>query len=548
LRSHDRGIRIDDQQTREAGETYAKQAQFRSSLGTFEELEEINFVAMAMDATDAELANVAAQGAAREDFPPHPIAFSLIPFWECSERRDSYPRASSRFRNRPLFTRPARQYPMHTLLAALVISGATVIDGTGAPPRIADVVIEGERIVCVGPTCARPKGAKVIDAKGKYVIPGLVDMHAHLLTHPWNEKGELEARWDRPAMKQMLCAFLRMGVTTIRDPGSETGDAVMVRRLLREGKIKGPRLFTAGRILNASNFNPEPFVTVRTEEQVRDEVRWQAAAGVDVIKVYASMPPPLVKAAIDEARKHGLPVIGHVQRTTWTEAARLGISGLEHAAPWSIEYVREADRAAAPDSLFGRVYWLEHLDENAIDEMIAELAKHKVVVDPTLMAMHTKFWGDDPRYTNSPDNDLAPERIRKGWPAGRFTNGWTAEQYAASRKAWPRLLKLTKQMHDAGVMLVAGTDTPTPWIVPGASLHDELKLLNDAGIQPLDVITIATSNAARALKQEQQFGAVEQGLQADLVILDKNPLQDIANTRSIAMVIQRGLTISPSCP
>lgn len=435
------------------------------------------------------------------------------------------------------------------ILAALVLSGATVIDGTGAPPRKADVVIDGQRIVCVAAQCPRPKGARVVNAAGKYVIPGLVDMHVHLLAHPWNEKGDLEARWDRDSVRQMLCTFLDLGVTTIRDPGSETGDAVMIRRLLADGKIDGPRLFTAGRILNASSFNPEPFVTVRTEEAVRDEVRWQAAAGVDVIKVYSSMSPALVAAAIDEGHKHRLPVIGHVQRTTWTEAARLGIDGLEHAAPWSVEYVKDTDRAQWPESLFGRVYWLEHLDPKAIDEMLAELARRKVVVDPTLMAMHTKFWGDDRRYTANPDNQLAPERIRKGWPAGRFTNGWTAEQYAASRKAWPLLLNLTKRMHDAGVPLVAGTDTPTPWIVPGASLHDELRLLADAGIPPLEIIRIATSNAARALRREHEFGAVKAGLIADLVVLDRDPLADIANTRSIRMVIKRGtVTIGHPCP
>lgn len=429
------------------------------------------------------------------------------------------------------------------LLAALVLAGATVIDGTGAPPRKADVVIEGERIVCVAARCPRPKDAEVIDASGKFVIPGLIDMHAHLLTHPWDEKGDLEPRWDRPSVRQMLTTFLALGVTTIRDPGSETGDAVMIRRQLAEGKLAGPRLVTAGRILNASSFNPEPFVTVRTEDAVRDEIRWQAAAGVDLIKVYSSMPPPLVAAAIDEAHKLGLPVIGHVQRTTWTEAARLGIDGLEHPAPWSVEYVRDADQAAWPESMFGRVYWLEHLDPKRIDEMVAELAKHQVVIDPTLMAMHTKFWGDDPRYTHNPDNQLAPERIRKGWPNGRFTKGWTAEQYAASQKAWPLLLALTKKMYDAGIPLVAGTDTPTPWIVPGASLHDELRLLHDAGIPPLQVLRIATSNAARAMRKEHEFGAVKQGLIADLVILDRSPLDDIGNTRAIAMVIQRGKVI-----
>jgi imidazolonepropionase-like amidohydrolase len=172
--------------------------------------------------------------------------------------------------------------------------------------------------------------------------------------------------------------------------------------------------------------------------------------------------------------------------------------------------------------------------------MIAALVGHEVVVDPTLMAMHTKFWGDQPRYTENPDLALLPENVRKGWPAGRFTNGWSAEEYARSRQSWPQLLRLTKKMYDAGVHLVTGTDTPTPWIVPGASVHDEMKLLADAGIPPLAVLRMATFDAARALKRENEFGSIATGMHADLVVLSKNPLEAIANTRAIEITVQRG--------
>jgi hypothetical protein len=128
--------------------------------------------------------------------------------------------------------------------------------------------------------------------------------------------------------------FLRFGVTSVRDPGAETADAILLRDLVRAGKVPGPAIFTAGRILIASDFTPEPFVIVRNEQEVRDEIRWQANAGVDAIKVHASMPPDLVRVAIDEGHRHGMPVLGHLQRTTWTEAARMGIDGVEHAAPW----------------------------------------------------------------------------------------------------------------------------------------------------------------------------------------------------------------------
>ena len=219
----------------------------------------------------------------------------------------------------------------------------------------------------------------------------------------------------------------------------------------------------------------------------------------------------------------------------------MGIDGVEHAAPWSEAYVRAEDREAAATGMSWRVHWLAHLDTAAIDEMIAALADHHVVVDPTLMAtMKTKFWADDPRWTQGPDMALVPERVRKGWAAGGFTKDWTPEQFAEAKKSWPILLGLIKQMHDRGVTLVAGTDTPTPWIVPGASLHDELTLLEEAGIPPLQVLKIATFNAARALGHANDFGSIRPGLRADLVLLSKDPLASIANTRAIKAVIQNG--------
>lgn len=176
----------------------------------------------------------------------------------------------------------------------LVLHHATVIDGTGVPPRQnVDVIIRDGKIADVVPADAskHPTGAHVVDVSGKFVIPGLVDMHAHLLLHPWNEKGEIEPRYDRAAALEHLALFLRFGVTTVRDPGAETADAILLRDLVRSRKVAGPEIFTAGRILISSEFTPEPFVIVRDAEAVREEIRWQAKAGVDLVKVYASMPP-----------------------------------------------------------------------------------------------------------------------------------------------------------------------------------------------------------------------------------------------------------------
>ncbi|HVE70411.1 MAG TPA: GNAT family N-acetyltransferase [Thermoanaerobaculia bacterium] len=424
--------------------------------------------------------------------------------------------------------------------ADVILHNVTVIDGGTRAAQ--DVVMRGDRILSVAPHAKHAPGAEVVDGSGRFVIPGLVDMHVHVLLHPWNENGDIEPRFDRDASLAMLELLLQHGVTTIRDPGSETEAAVTLRDLVNRGEVRGPRIYTAGRILNQSAFNPEPFLPVRTADDVRREIRWQKAAGVDLIKIYSSMTPELAKVAIDEAHALGLPIIGHLQRTTWTEAAKLGIDGIEHFAPWAAEYLPASKRDAYPQSMFGRVYWLQHVDVNGpeIAEMIAAMKAHGVVLDPTLIALHTKFFGNNPRWLRNPDNALAPRAYAAHWAAGSFTKEWTAAQYAEAQRAWPRELALIRKIHEGGVRMVVGTDTPTPWIVPGTSVHDEMALLVSAGIPPAAVLEMATRNAARALKRERDFGSIAAGMRADLVVLSKNPLEKIEYTRSIEMVWQAG--------
>jgi imidazolonepropionase-like amidohydrolase len=195
--------------------------------------------------------------------------------------------------------------------------------------------------------------------------------------------------------------------------------------------------------------------------------------------------------------------------------------------------------------MFGRVYWLEHLDLNspAVQEMIAALVENHVSVDPTLMAFRTKFWGDDPRYTDNPLRAAAPPKLWAGFARRSNTADWTGEQYRAARAQWPKLLALVKLMYDRGVLLTAGTDTPFPWILPGVSFHEELRLLAEAGIPAAAVIRMATINAGLALKQNT--GTVERGKEADLVILTANPLESVRNTERIEMVIKGGQIYRP---
>lgn len=201
---------------------------------------------------------------------------------------------------------------------ATLLHDVTLIDGTGAPPRPhTDVLLAQGRIAAVGPSGrVAARGATVVPLAGRFVIPGLVDMHAHLFLHAWDENGHIRPRWDRGATLEMLRLFLEHGVTTIRDPGAETEAAVTFRDAVAAGRVAGPTIFTAGRILYAGRVDQEPFEPVFTVEDVRREIRWQAALGVDAIKVYASLPPALVRAAALEAHAHALPLIGHLQATT----------------------------------------------------------------------------------------------------------------------------------------------------------------------------------------------------------------------------------------
>ncbi|TMA20043.1 MAG: hypothetical protein E6J85_10665, partial [Deltaproteobacteria bacterium] len=299
-----------------------------------------------------------------------------------------------------------------------------------------------------------------------------------------------------------------------------------------------PRLWTCGRILDTGTVDSEPFVRVETAEGARAEVRKQADAGVDCIKAYAGIGPELLRAILDEAHGRHLPVFGHLHATTWREAVDLGIDGIEHAAPWTQDLVpRDLN-----GDLFGRVEWLERLDlgDFPVEALVATLARRRVPVDLTLIAMHTKLFGDSDRWQRNPDLLLLPATLVKGFRAGAFTRGWTEAQYVRAHAAWPKLLDWVRTLYEGGVLLTTGTDTPTPWIVPGASLHDEMLLLEEAGIPRAEVLRIATRNGAIALHREAEQGTVERGKLADLVVLSADPLADLHNTRRIEMVIQRG--------
>ena len=423
--------------------------------------------------------------------------------------------------------------------ADLVLADVTVIDGTGRQPQSGqDVVVRDGRIAEVRPHGgAVAAGARVVDLSGLFVVPGFVDMHAHV-TFLRNSVSDPDPGYDEAVSRQVLRTCLAHGITTVRNPMAPTRQGVALREAVAAGEVVGPRIYTAGWTINRPQFT--------TEEEVRKEVREQAAAGVDFVKVYAGLPRPLVRAAIEEAHARGVKVIGHLQETTWTEAARDGIDFIAHGAPWSTACLPESRRDAYREAMRtdggmkARLRWLEWVDPGGpeIAEMVDELGRRGVTVDPTLVAYDTKFRGDSPLYLESPDLAIAPTVMLAGWKRGTFTSDWTKADYARGHDLWPKVLDLVKALPSTRRAPRGRLRPPQPWVVPGAGFHRELELLAQSGIPARDLLSLATRNGAAALGLDA--GTVEPGRRADLVVLEANPLEDIRNTRRIRLVIKDG--------
>ena len=404
-----------------------------------------------------------------------------------------------------------------------VLAGPTLIDGTGDPPKPnAVIIINGDKIVAVtneteyhdryyySLTNNETTRVNVLNLTGRYVMPGLFDMHAHVA-------GVRKNSYNQNFSENALEMLLDYGVTTIRSPAGPTNQSIALKHNVSEGNIEGPEIFTAGVLLNGPQI-AIPFVEaqISTEEQAREEVRRQAEAGVDFIKLYVGLPPNLVRAAIDEAHSQGIRVIGHLYMTSWTDAANLGIDALTHGVPVNPFLLPSGDRREQfienGGGPFEHFLWLDLVDLNSteIEEMINALVENDIPVDPTL-SIYEAMLKDDDGFSD-PQNQLR----------------------------WAKVLQLTKVMYDNGVQILSGSDIPNFGLVPGASLHNELELLVEAGIKPLEVTEIATNNGATALGIDDRVGTIQPGKEADMIILSANPIENISNTKEIEAVLVDG--------
>jgi hypothetical protein len=422
--------------------------------------------------------------------------------------------------------------------SAIVIDNCSVFDSeAGQMVDGRTIVIRGERIesvVATGEPVSVPAEARRIDGRGKFAIPGLIDAHVHVV-HILD--------FAQVTGDEVLPLYLAAGVTSIRSTGDEIVAATLVARHAQRHPESSPRLFTCSPLIDADPpIHRDIGRGVTDPAQVPaliDELsRWD----VTTLKIYARTGPEVGKAVIDEGHRHGIFVTAHLGAYSAQQAVADGVDGLEHI--WSVfNYVIPPEITSQPGHR-GRV----DFDTPVCESLIAELVKHKVMVDPTLTVFRNMILLPDvPEVHDHPDNALVPQRLRDFWPVYLQRTGCPQGGPLEDRqREFAKFQELTGKLHRAGVPLLVGTDAPEPQCTPGFSLHQEMELMVGSGLSPAEVLSAATLNNAKALRQQEEIGSIAAGKVADLVLLDADPLEDIRNTRKIGAVIHRGHVADPA--
>ncbi|MCZ6752840.1 MAG: amidohydrolase family protein [Acidobacteria bacterium] len=432
----------------------------------------------------------------------------------------------------------------------LVIEGVHLIDGTGSSPvQDAVLIVEGSILSFVGKKADAPEyppNARLLSLEGRWVIPGLIDSHVHY----------------REWMPEF---FPYYGVTSILDTGNPTDWILAQREAVRLGKIKGPRIFAAGTGINGPPPTGAPedespsHITVRSADEAAVAARQLLDRGVDAIKIHYRLPPEWVEVVAKEAHRAGKPVIGHMGAAV-DVAVRSGLDALIH--PYGIdlttipsEKIREEIRQKMESYQRNREYYPYHLLEPAhYAPLIQLMIQHKVFFNPTFGAQfrgvypqREHFEAEDRAFLASHSEEM---RFLAGPVRQRLLPFFTRmrvgpvdqKQRSQLEDGMEKVAAFMRQFQAAGGKLLAGTDSSRLGI-PGMRFHRELELWVSLGIPPLEVLRAATQYPAQLLRQDHRLGTLEKGKLADLVVLNKNPLQDISGTRDIAMVIQDGKVV-----
>jgi imidazolonepropionase-like amidohydrolase len=411
--------------------------------------------------------------------------------------------------------------PEESLQKAII--GAVLIDGSGGPPLSNSVVIvAGSRIRAIGNRANMPipAGVEKIDGMGKFLVPGLIDLHVHLGTRAGASYNA--ADYTRERIEENLNTYLYFGVTSVRSMGTDRKAAFDVRKAERDGQLLTARLFTAGRGFTAPGGHPsqevgDVVIQTNNPEEARREVDTLAAQQVDAIKIWVDdlggkapkIKPAVVDAILDEARKYNLPVTAHIHSLADTEhLVQAGAAGFLHM----IQDTEDIDPA-----------------------FIARLRDLRIVFAPTLVRQElTWLYAEHPELLEGQDVVHSVESAVIG----------AAKQAARveprEREDFERAKRNTRKLAAGGVLIGVGSDGGSALDFPGLMTHREVELLVDAGLSPMDAIVAATRNGALALKKGDELGTIEPGRRADLVLVSANPLEDVRNLRKIDRLMLDG--------
>lgn len=418
----------------------------------------------------------------------------------------------------------------------LVLTNATVVDvRTGTLKLDQTVILVRNRIYSIGPSKSAkyPRNADTVNCKGGYLIPGLWDMHVHLVFGDWF-----------PDAKDIsLPLFIASGVTSVRDMGSELDVVQDWRNEIEAGRMIGPRILTSGPMLDGPKPRFPSSIAIATPEDGRQAVNHLKDRGADFIKLQSLIPRDAVLAIAEEAKKQEMAFEGHVpDAMRASEMSEAGMKSFEHLIG-----IFEGSSPAEDDFLKGgktEGKFLATYEEARAASLAALLAKNHTWQCPTLVWERGGNLLDVSHFSGDTRVKYVPALWKsKTWKrfTEEITQGYGTDDLATRRKFIAKELEVVRMLHKAGVEFLAGTDTPAGVrIFPGFSLHEELQRFVAAGFTPLEALQTATLNPVRFFGMDGQLGAIEEGKLADLVLLTANPLEDISNTQKIAGVFFNG--------
>lgn len=432
----------------------------------------------------------------------------------------------------------------------LVIENVTVVDAVqGALPGRTVVVNDG-RIVRVEAAGGALDAAQVVDGTGRFLIPGLWDFHIHLT-------------YDPAFTDAMPALFLQHGITSVRDTGGPLDAVLPVVEAMRSGATPAPKVFFAGPLLDGAAVvydginNPLLGIANPDPETARANVRRLADAGVDFIKIYALVSPEVFDALVDEAGSLGLPIDGHVPLSMLARDVGPRVNSLEHLRNLEMDCAVEAEAMLAERrtildahddpagaALRSRLHTMHRIPsiESSDDARCAELAQalQGTIQVPTLRLNGMGIVSPFDRDGWAEALDRLPSEAAEPWREAAAAAG-EGPIRDATHGRWS--LEMTGMLHEAGVPFGAGTDTPIGYAIPGYSLHSELEMLVQAGLDPAAALRAATVVPAEFFGLQGEMGTVEAGRVADLVLLGGNPLDDISNTRRVEAVVLDGVLL-----